>query len=81
MLVYLCVLQQVNPVNEPSSERTSLTIAELKNVIKDNNPALGNDVIQLTFAFDFYAIDNPVYHKKGLYGFLQGTCYKVSQSR
>lgn len=77
---YFYFLQQVNPVNEPSSDRASLTIAELRSVIKDNNPALGSDVIQLTFAFDFYGIDNPIYHKKGLYGFLQGMCNKVSHS-
>lgn len=74
----LCNLQQVNPVNVPSSDRTSYTISELKNVIKGYDPTLDTDVIQLTFAFDFYAIDNPVYHKHNLYGFFQGTCNKVS---
>lgn len=59
----------------PSEEETSLTLSELKSANGDptTDPALGNvELDPQIFAFDFYAIDNPIYHKHGVYGFDQG---------
>lgn len=63
----------MNPVNVGSGKKGSLTAAELKSQKTWIDPALKKvpDIV-LTFAFDFYPIDNPLFHKQHLYGFNQG---------
>lgn len=68
--------QQVNPVNVGAGKKNSLTAAELESKKIWVDPSLKKvPDIELTFAFDFYPIDNSNFHKPHLYGFNQGKNY------
>ncbi len=66
--------QQVNPVNIGSGNPNTKTVAELSSAKIWKDPALREEPdVNITLAFDFYPIDNDLFHKNGLYGFNQGT--------
>lgn len=65
----------MNAVNEGANRTNLLTAAEMRAAAElpfDQMLKPEADV-SLTMSFDFYAVNNSMFHKGGLYGFRQGT--------
>lgn len=62
----------LNSLNKPHGEKDSMTVAET--VAKNSDNLIGKLKPDFKFylSYDFYGIDNPLFHQSNLYGFNQG---------
>lgn len=67
-------LQELNALNKGSGEFDFASVAEIRSVGKDKYDTIlaKHPDISVTLGFDFYPVDDLLYHKKHLYGFYQG---------
>ena len=65
-------MQEVNGFNKGTESNDTISVPQFDSVDPDDPANTRDPDYQFYITYDFYNINNPLYHRKNLYGFDQG---------